>query len=178
MTLALWLPSDVFLFPSTCRNGSCLFQFLPKLITKALLAAIDTCWQRENQFSPKKYHWVYQPEPRAGSMPSKSWPTPDELGGISVLFFFCFALVFLLGFCQLLFLWVFFCFFFGGFWFCFLLFVLLESRREREKKEHEDREQGREEELWGAAGGGRIKIYCMKKGFSKRKRKCFLFFSF
>lgn len=39
---------------------------VPSLTKK--LCAVDTCWERETQFSPMKYHWVYQPYFRIGPM--------------------------------------------------------------------------------------------------------------
>ena len=38
------------------------------------LFAVDSCWERENQFSPVEWSWVYQPHSRAGLMLRSRWP--------------------------------------------------------------------------------------------------------
>lgn len=45
------------------------------------LAPIDSCLQRESEFSVIESHWVYKPHLKAGPMPSKKVPTQNELNG-------------------------------------------------------------------------------------------------
>lgn len=52
------------------------------------LFAVDTCWQRENPFSPLECHWVYQTHCSVGSGLMSSWPTQNKLHPLFLCFLF------------------------------------------------------------------------------------------
>lgn len=61
-------------------------------ITKELFA-VDTYWERESEFSPVEYPWVYQPHSRVGPISRSSCPKQNRLHVFRAIFSF------LLSFC-------------------------------------------------------------------------------
>lgn len=87
------------------RRGS---GYIVSPLNKKLFAADS--WEREKQFSPVEWSWVYQPHSRAGLMLRSEWPI--QMDSMFVFSWFC---CYCLEFCCLFLL-------------CFLVFILCIMR--------------------------------------------------
>lgn len=112
------------------------------------LSAIDTCWEKENQFPQMKPHWVYEPQSRAGPRAKSRHNTNSVVSGEGTS---CFILLSLFSFlCFFIMSFIFFFVFLGLFGFSLFL---KKRKRERKNMSYVDMEAGR---IWKELGEGEI----------------------